>query len=128
VSDADAGATRLRSPQESAVNRLKKPIVKQQSASRKCFSPKTATITAKMPRRARSSSKSPIRFIALDVRTSPPLEASTITAIAIQSPSHFMLLLLHGCRGFPRMLRQCRTSRYPAYSTTDQQYSQPAEH
>src|SRR5262249_52261284 len=101
-------------------------MVKQASASRKCFSLKTAPITAKMPRLARSSSKSPIRFIALDVRTSPPLEASTITAIAIQSSSHFMLLLLHRGGRFPRMLRQRRTSRYPAYSKTDPQYSPPA--
>src|SRR5262249_40515211 len=102
-------------------------MVKQASASRKCFSLKTAPITAKMPRLARSSSRSPIRFIALDVRTSPPLEASTITAIAIHSSSHFMLLLLHCCRRFSRMLCQCRTSCYPASSTTDQQHSQPAE-
>src|SRR5258708_3642259 len=38
VMDAEAGATKLSSPQERAVSRLKKPTEKQQRASKKRFS------------------------------------------------------------------------------------------
>src|SRR5579859_1871158 len=93
VSEAEAGATRLASPQESAVSRQKKLKMRQARAQRKSFSRTTRLMTASSPRRARRSSRSPMRFMAAESRTSPELEARTRVAMAIQSLSEFMLLL-----------------------------------
>src|SRR5258708_978949 len=54
VRDAEDGATRLASPQESAVNRLKKPSVMQLRATRNVPSLKTRTMTSNRPLQARS--------------------------------------------------------------------------
>src|SRR5579864_4117165 len=127
VRDAEAGATRLRSPQESAVSRLKKPTENEHRASRNSFSLKILAITLSSPLCARSSLRSPIRFIAAESSTSPPLEPSTIRAIADQSSSDFMLLLGRArARFLPLGSRQCRTASDPAYSTTDQRDPEPA--
>src|SRR5262249_2055966 len=92
VSEAEAGATRLASPQESAVSRQKKLKMRQASPRRKSFSRVTRAMTASRPLRERSSSRSPMRFMAAESRTSPELEARTSVAMAIQSLSEFMLL------------------------------------
>src|ERR1051325_11438422 len=94
VSEAEAGATRLASPQERAVSRQKKLKMRQASPRRKSFSRVTRVITASRPLRERSSSRSPMRFMAAESRTSPELEARTRVAMAIQSLSEFMLALL----------------------------------
>src|SRR5262245_42219331 len=128
VSEAEAGATRLRSPQESAVSRLKKPMLKQHSDRKKSFSEKIFPITTRTPRRARSSSRSPMRFMAAESRTSPLLEASTIMAMANQSSSDFMLLLAGANARFPLLgRRQSWSTRDPAHAATDEQHSQPAQ-
>src|SRR5947209_4762797 len=125
VREAEAGATRLASPQERAVSRLKKPTDMQASASRNCFSPNTLPITTSRPRRARSSSRSPMRFMALESSTSPALEASTIMAMALQSSSDFMLSSGIGQRFFSG-LSQRRATGDPTYATGDEQDSSPA--
>src|SRR5438270_4502759 len=99
VREAEAGATRLASPQESAVSRQKKLKIRQAKASRKSFSRVTRRMTASSPLRERISSRSPMRFMAAESRTSPLLEASTSVAMAIQSLSEFMLLLGRRERG-----------------------------
>src|SRR5262249_11726094 len=121
VMDADAGATRLRSPQERAARRLKKPTEKQHRAKRKRFSLKTLPIAASTPRLARSSSRSPMRFMALESRTSPPLERRTISKIALHSSSDLMLPLASAQAGFPRLwLSQGWAARNPAYAAANQ--------
>src|SRR5262245_45868296 len=68
-----------------------------------------------------------MRFMALESRTSPPLEASTTAAIADHSSSDFMLLLAarHTC--FPRLRRsKGRPARDPAHAAAYQQNAQPA--
>src|SRR5258707_6290366 len=128
VMEAEAGATRLSAHQENAVSRLKKPMVMQQSPSRKRPSLKTRPITASRPRRARISAKSPMRFMALESRTSPALEASTIAAMALHSSSDFMLLLRPLGMGLARAAgRQSGAAGYPTNPTTNQQDSQPAQ-
>src|SRR5262249_3142324 len=128
VIEAEAGATRLSSPQESAVSKLKKPTEKQHSARRKRFSLNTLPTTASVPRPARSSLRSPIRFMALESRTSPPLEANTIMKMAAHSSSDFMLLLARAQTGFTRFgLGDLRTARHPADAAADQQDSQPTQ-
>src|ERR1051326_7582411 len=92
VREAEAGATRLASPQESAVSRQKKLKIRQASPKRKSFSRVTRAMTASRPCFERSSSRSPMRFMAAESRTSPELEARTSVAMAIQSLSEFMLL------------------------------------
>src|SRR5215472_13301548 len=127
VSDAEAGATRLASPQERAVNRQKKLKIRLMSPKRKSFSLTTRPITASKPFRARSSSRSPMRFMAADSSTSPVLEAMTSVAIAIQSLSELMLLLGRR-RGESRRLlplRQRRSARNQAYTAGDQQDAGP---
>src|SRR5262249_42904496 len=128
VMEADAGATRLTSPQESAVSKLKKPTEKQHRAKRKRFSLKTLATTASVPQPARSGLRSPMRFMALESRTSPPLEANTITKMATHSSSDFMLLLARAQTGFKRFgFGDLRAARYPADAAADQQDSQPAQ-
>src|SRR5262249_32871328 len=69
-----------------------------------------------------------MRFIALESRTSPPLEANTITKMAAQSSSDFMLLLARAQTGFEWFgLGDLRAARHPADATADQQDSQPAQ-
>src|SRR5258708_3131213 len=69
-----------------------------------------------------------MRFIALESRTSPALEVSTITAIADHSSSDLMLLLSlaqhWGTSG--TALGDFRTACNPSYAATDQNDSQPA--
>src|SRR5260370_2278970 len=126
VMDAEAGATKLSSPQERAVSRLKKPTEKQQRASRKRFSVNTRTITASTLRLARSWSRSPIRFMALESKTSPPLEPSTIMKMAVQSSSDFIVLLARMQAGFPgRGVGEIRTARDPAHAAPNPQDPPP---
>src|SRR5215472_6666571 len=126
VSDAEAGATRLASPQERAVNRQKKLKIRLMSPKRKSFSLTTRPITASKPFRARSSSRSPMRFMAADSSTSPVLEAMTSVAIAIQSLSELMLLL--GRRKWRALLpfRQGRSARNQTDAAGDQQHAGPS--
>src|SRR5262249_16703052 len=102
VIEAEAGATSLSPPQEGAVSKLKKAIEKEHRAKRKRFWLKTLPTTASVPRPARSSWRSPMRFMALESRTSPPLEANTIMKMAAHSSSDFMLLLARAQTGFTR--------------------------
>src|SRR5215469_13597648 len=125
VREAEAGATRLRSAQERAASRLKKPKDKQQRASRKCFSENTRPTTTNNPRLACNSWRSPMRFMALERRTSPALEARTIAAIAPQVSSDLMLLLPPSPWRFYRLrCGQSRPTGDPAHAAADQQNPQ----
>src|SRR5205807_6963874 len=133
VREAEAGATRLASPQERAVSRLKKPTAMHPRPIRKCRSRKILPTTARMPLRVWSSSRSPMRFMALESRTSPALEAKTIMPIALHSLSGFMLLpwltqhLLVVLSSLGLRLSQSRAAGHPAYAATDEQNADPAK-
>src|SRR5580765_5065504 len=126
VSDAEAGATRLASPQESAVSRQKKLKIRQQSPNRKSFSRTTWPTTASRPFFARISSRSPMRFIAAESITSPALEASTRMPMAVQSLSELMLLLLRGELACVAAFRQGRPARYQSYAAGNEQDAAPS--
>src|ERR1051326_2778431 len=76
VREAEAGATRLASPQESAVSRQKKLKIRQAGARRKSFSRTTRLMTASRPFFERISSRPPMGFMAAESRTSPELGRS----------------------------------------------------
>src|SRR4051812_4047998 len=126
VSEADAGATRLASPHDSAMSRQKKLKMRQASPKRKSLSRTTCPTTASRPLRERISSRSPMRFMAAERSTSPVLEASTSVTMAIQSLSEFTLFsgrgkvtvfIVHGERG---------VAGHQADAAGDQQHAGPA--
>src|ERR1035438_912282 len=87
VSEADAGATRLRLRWFSASRREKKASARKLTPAKKSGQVMTARIAPLRPEWARMSSRSPMDFIAAAVRTSPVVEQTTtaaIMAVAVQ--------------------------------------------
>src|SRR5882724_7146207 len=126
VKDAEEGATRLASPQESAVSRLKKPSVMQPSATRNVPSLKTRMITASSPLRSRNSARSPMPFMELESRTSPALEKTTIIAMAIQSLGKLLTPFGSSHRLSLLRLRYRRAAGDKANPGADEQNAGPA--
>src|SRR5271165_6269471 len=81
VSDADAGATRLRLRWLSAKRSEKKARARKLTPAKKSGLVRTARMAPFRPEWARMSSRSPMDFIAAAVRTSPVVEARTTVAI-----------------------------------------------
>src|SRR5262249_26304845 len=86
----------------------------------------TRPMTASRPLVARISSRSPMRFMAAESRTSPVLDASTSVAMAIQSLNELMLLL--GGRQCMRVAPPGErwSARHQAYTAGDKQNAGPA--
>src|ERR1017187_12717 len=81
VSEADAGATRLRLRWFSASRREKKASARKLTPAKKSGQVMTARIAPLRPEWARMSSRSPMDFMAAAVRTSPVVEQTTTAAI-----------------------------------------------
>src|SRR5690348_15936901 len=126
VRKADAGATRLTSPQERAVSKQKKLNVRQARPNRKNFSLNTRTITASKPCLERSASMSPTGFMAAESMTSPALDESTSTPIAVHSLNQFMDFLRHLFQILDLGLSQRRTARYQSDAEADEQHARPS--
>src|ERR1035441_5866093 len=89
VSEADAGATRLRLRWFKASSSEKKARARQLTPAKKSGQVRTARMAPLRPEWARISSRSPTDFIAAAVRTSPAVEQRTTAAImaaAVQNP------------------------------------------
>src|SRR5262249_39182813 len=114
------------SPQESAVSRQKKLKIRHDRPSRKSFSRTTRPITASRPFLMRISSRSPMRFMAAESRTSPVLDAMTSVPIATHSLSEFMLLLGSGEAVRSAALGERRPAGYQADTAGNEQHPGPS--
>src|SRR5271165_5462400 len=81
VSDADAGATRLRLRWLSAKSKAKKARARKLTPAKKSGLVRTARMAPLRPEWARMSSRSPMDFMAAAVRTSPTVDERTTQAI-----------------------------------------------
>src|ERR1035441_2962396 len=89
VSEADAGATRLRLRWFKAKSSEKKANARKHTPAKNSGQVRTARMAPFMQEWARISSRSPMDFMAAAVSTSPAVDKSTMAAImvaAVQSP------------------------------------------